>query len=69
MGNFVSYVMRWAVWIAPIPVTLCVLKGKPLWFALPVIGLAMFAATISWLATLICCRHGGDLGRKLARPL
>ena len=68
MGNFVSYVLNWAFYVAPMLIALCVLKGVPIWYALPIIGIVMAIAAFSW-AVVTLCRHGGELGRKLTRPL
>ena len=69
MGNFVSYVLNWAFYVAPMLIALCVLKGVPVWYALPIIGIVMAIAAFSWAVVTLCRRHGGELGRKLTRPL
>ncbi len=69
MGKFVSYVLNWAFYVAPMLIALCVLKDVPIWYALPIIGAVMVIAAFSWSVLTVCRRHGGDLCRKLTRPL
>lgn len=69
MGKFVSYVLRWVFYVAPMLIALCVLKGVTIWYALPIAGFVAVIATFSWLVLSACRRYGGKLGRKLTRPL
>ena len=69
VGKFVSYVLTWVLYVAPMLIALCVLKGVPIWYALPIIGTVASIAAFSWAILAICRRYGGELGRKLTRPL
>ena len=57
------------MYVAPMLIALCVLKGAPIWYALPIIGFVIAVAAVSWGALTICRRNGGDLCRKLTKPL
>ena len=69
MGKFVSYVLSWVFYVAPMLIALCVLKGIALWYALPIAGFVAVIAAFSWAILTLCRRYGGKLGRKLTRPL
>jgi len=73
VGKFVSYVLSWVFYVAPMLIALCVLKGVPIWYALPIAGFVAVIAAFSWAILTICRRYGGKLdgklGRKLTRPL
>ena len=60
MGKFVSYVLNWDFYVAPMLIA-PVLKDAPIWYALPIIGAVMVIAAFSWSVLTVCRRHGGDL--------
>ncbi len=68
-GSLWRYVWNVTAWALPVGIAICVVEGRSIVYAL--IGALFFAAlgAIVWLAGFICRRYGGDLGRKLTRPL
>lgn len=69
MGKFFSYIMNWVLYVAPMLVGLCVVKGAPVLYALPIIGAVAVVAAFSFLVLSACRRNGSDLCRKLTKPL
>lgn len=63
------YLLGVFMWWAPLVGASCVVKGAPLWMAFPILGAIMGIALLAFLLVLVLRRYGGNLGRKLTRPL
>ena len=69
MGTFRSYLLDAVLFWSPLVIAASWLKGAPWWTAFPVVGFFAALAAVVWIAGAICSRYGGELGRKLTRPL
>lgn len=69
MGTLRSYLVNAALYWAPLIVVASYFKGAPWWTLFPVVGVILVLAALVWLTVRLCGKHGGELGRKLTRPL
>lgn len=54
---------------APSAVAIAAVRNAPLWMGVAVAAMVSCASVLPWLGLFICREYGGDLGRKLTRPL